>query len=282
MPPNLFSLLIGNQIEFLIWYEIGSQDSKSVKRAQDIICKRLQFATGARLFEPEPAKKGNSNTGVNLKTITQMAEKSAEILDCSQELLESLHELLGRIESLKPQDPGVLKNLSERIFHLFQTDFGEFSKMSPSFHRAISHSEEFAWYYQKEQFHNRRDVGNCTRSDKLSNQERCGIFSTARCSSSHSISHNPRLLLQHFLIIPTSSSKRQLLCHWPFCRLQSLCSVATLKSHLSSFEWVFRSPNRVWDTFAIWFIERVLLAPQGALVVIAFLITPTSSSDIFS
>ena len=132
--------------------KLGSQDSKSVKRAQDIICKRLQFATGARLFEPEPAKKGNSNTGVNLKTITQMAEKSAEILDCSQELLESLHELLGRIESLKPQDPVVLKNLSERIFHLFQTDFGEFSKMSPSFHRAISHSEEFAQYYQKEGF----------------------------------------------------------------------------------------------------------------------------------
>ena len=46
----------------------------------------------------------------------------------------------------------VVKNLSERIFHLFQTDFGEFSKMSPSFHRAISHSEEFAQYYQKEGF----------------------------------------------------------------------------------------------------------------------------------
>ena len=28
------------------------------------------------------------------------------------------------------------------------------------------------------------------------------IFSTARCSSSHSISHNPLLLLPHFLIIP--------------------------------------------------------------------------------
>ena len=30
------------------------------------------------------------------------------------------------------------------------------------------------------------------------------------------------------------------------------------------------------------YIKHVLLAPQGALVVIAFLITPASSSDIFS
>ena len=130
----------------------GSKDAKSVKISQDIICERLRLATGARLFEPEPAKKGNSNTGVNLKIITQMAEKTAKILDCSQDLLESVHELLGRIESLNPQEPGVLKNLSEKVFNLYQTDFGEFSNMSPSFHRAIAHSEEFAQYYQSEGF----------------------------------------------------------------------------------------------------------------------------------
>ena len=79
-------------------------------------------------------------------------KKTAEILDCSQDLLESLHELLGRIESLKFQDPRVLKNLSERVFNLYQTDFGQFSKMNPSFHRAIAHSEEFAQYYQSEGF----------------------------------------------------------------------------------------------------------------------------------
>ena len=63
-----------------------------------------------------------------------------------------VHELLGRIESLKFQDPRVLKNLSERVFNLYQTDFGQFSKMNPSFHRAIAHSEEFAQYYQSEGF----------------------------------------------------------------------------------------------------------------------------------
>ena len=39
---------------------------------------------------------------------------------------------------------------------------------------------------------------------------RIEIFSTARCSSSQFISHNPHLLLPYFLIISTSSSKRQL------------------------------------------------------------------------
>ena len=46
----------------------------------------------------------------------------------------------------------MLKNLSERVFNLYQTDFGQFSKMNPSFHRAIAHSEEFAQYYQSEGF----------------------------------------------------------------------------------------------------------------------------------
>ena len=58
---------------------------------------------------------------------------------------------------------------------------------------------------------------------------RLKIFSTARCSSSHSISHNPHLLLQHFLITPASSSKRQLLCHWHFCRQPSQCSIGIIR-----------------------------------------------------
>ena len=58
------------------------KDMKTVKESQDIICERLRLATGARLFEPEPEKKGNSNTGENLKLITQFPEKTAQILDC--------------------------------------------------------------------------------------------------------------------------------------------------------------------------------------------------------
>ena len=108
------------------------------------------MATGARLFEPEPEKKGN--TGANLKLITQYAEKTAQILDCSEELLVLLHELLGMIESINAQDADVMETLSKRIFHLFQQDFGQFSQLSPSFHRALAHSAEFARYYQDQGF----------------------------------------------------------------------------------------------------------------------------------
>merc|ERR1712013_453012 len=48
----------------------------------------------------------------------------------------------------------------------------------------------------------------CNLCKKVSHVFFVCFVSTARCSSSHSISHNPHLLLQHFLIIPTSSSKR--------------------------------------------------------------------------
>ena len=46
----------------------------------------------------------------------------------------------------------VFKMCPKKFFHLYQTDFGEFSNMSPSFHRATAHSEEFAQYYQSEGF----------------------------------------------------------------------------------------------------------------------------------
>ena len=38
------------------------------------------------------------------------------MLDCSEELLSVLHELLGMIESTKAQDPEVMESLSKRIF----------------------------------------------------------------------------------------------------------------------------------------------------------------------
>ena len=98
----------------------------TVKASQDIICENLRIATGARLFEPEPEKKGNPNTGKNLRLITQFPEKTAQILDCSEELLFLLDELLGMIESLKSQDADVMEILSKRVFDLFQKDFGEY------------------------------------------------------------------------------------------------------------------------------------------------------------
>ena len=127
-------------------------NAATVKAAQTVICEKIRLATGARLFEPEPEKKGNSNTGANLKLITQYAEKTAQILDCSEELLVLLHELLGMIESINAQDADVMETLSKRIFHLFQQDFGQFSQLSPSFHRALAHSAEFARYYQDQGF----------------------------------------------------------------------------------------------------------------------------------
>ena len=76
----------------------------------------------------------------------------ADILDCSEELLFLTHELLGMIESVKEQDPKVMEILSKRIFELFQEDFGQYSQLSPSFHRALVHSSEFAQYYQAQGF----------------------------------------------------------------------------------------------------------------------------------
>ena len=130
----------------------GQKDTASVKSSQDVICERLRLETGARLFEPEPEKKGNSNTGANLKLITELPERVADILDCSEELLFLTHELLGMIESVKEQDPKVMEILSKRIFELFQEDFGQYSQLSPSFHRALVHSSEFAQYYQAQGF----------------------------------------------------------------------------------------------------------------------------------
>ena len=130
----------------------GLKTTSAVKSSQDFICERLRLETGARLFEPEPEKKGNSNTGENLKLITQFPEKVADILDCSQELLFLTHELLGMIESIEEQDTKVMESLSGRIFQLFQQDFGQYSTLSPSFHRALVHFAEFARYYQAQGF----------------------------------------------------------------------------------------------------------------------------------
>lgn len=130
----------------------GKKDKNSLKESQEVICEKLREVTGARLFEPEPAKKGNSNTGENLKLITKYPQKTASILDCSEELLFVMHEILGMLESTKQQNVSQMTILTERAFFLFKEDFGEYSQMSPSMHRALQHSVEFMIDYQDQGF----------------------------------------------------------------------------------------------------------------------------------
>ena len=74
-------------------------ENKSAKDALKEICVEIRKETGATLFVPEPEKKGNSNTGVNLKTVTKESHKTASILKCSTELLDKLDRLLEIVES---------------------------------------------------------------------------------------------------------------------------------------------------------------------------------------
>ena len=87
-----------------------------------------------------------------MKLITKFAEKTAPILDCSVELLVLVDELLGMIEGIDKQDPDVMEILAGRIFELFQLDYGQYSQLSPSFHRALVHAADFARLYQSEGF----------------------------------------------------------------------------------------------------------------------------------
>ena len=63
-----------------------------------------------------------------------------------------MHEILGMLESTKKQDVNQLRILAERAFFLFKQDFGDFSQMSPSLHRALQHSVEFMVGYQEQGF----------------------------------------------------------------------------------------------------------------------------------
>lgn len=155
------------------------KDKKSLKASQDIICEKLREVTGARLFEPEPAKKGNSNTGENLKLITKFPEKTASILDCSEELLFIMHEILGMLESTKKQNVNQLKTLSERAFLLFKEDYGDYSAMSPSLHRTLQHSVEFMADYQDLGFAV-GELSETAQGSRLKNLVTFGVYSQNR------------------------------------------------------------------------------------------------------
>ena len=115
-------------------------------------CAEIVVCVFVYVFPSLPAKKGNSDTGEHLKLIIKYPEKTASILDCSEELLFIMHELLGMLESTKQQDVNQLKMLAERALFLFKQDFGDYSQMSPSLHRALQHSVEFMADYQDQGF----------------------------------------------------------------------------------------------------------------------------------
>ena len=75
------------------------------------------------------------------KIVTKYPSKAAPILDCSEELLFVTHEVLGQLESTDEQNVKEFEQLSERAFSLFKKDFGEYSQISPSFHRALRHGD---------------------------------------------------------------------------------------------------------------------------------------------
>ena len=56
------------------------------------------------------------------------------------------------LESLETQNADELEEMGKQVFELFKHDFGEFSKLSPSFHRAVAHSGEVARYFQAQGF----------------------------------------------------------------------------------------------------------------------------------
>ena len=56
------------------------------------------------------------------------------------------------LESLESQNADELEEMGKQVFELFQHDFGEFSQLSPSFHRAVAHSGEVARYFQAQGF----------------------------------------------------------------------------------------------------------------------------------
>jgi hypothetical protein len=127
---------------------------KNIKTKQSVdeclkeICREIKEETGARLFEPEPEKQGNSNIGPNLKIVLRESEKTAQILDCHPLLLQYLQEILGMVESLTTQDPEAVEQLCRTVYSMYQDAYGAFSGISPSLHRLLQHTVLYMLHYQ--------------------------------------------------------------------------------------------------------------------------------------
>jgi hypothetical protein len=111
----------------------GNKMKDSQNKSKHILCRKVREATGARLFEVDAAVAGNSNTGENLKQLTKHPELVANILDCSEDLIHSMHELLAGIESTEMQDVNVHEHLAEHVFNIFKEEFGEYSNITHHF-----------------------------------------------------------------------------------------------------------------------------------------------------
>ena len=59
---------------------------------------------------------GNSITGVNMKIVLDESSVTHEILDCSEEFLITLKQLLDRVESLEMQQPQLIEFLGEKTY----------------------------------------------------------------------------------------------------------------------------------------------------------------------
>ena len=84
---------------------------------------------------------GNSNTGVNMKIVLD------EILDCTEEFLVTLKQLLDRVESLEMQQPQFIEFLCEKTYFLFMKEFGDHKS---KFHMIIYHFIEFLDFFQSQ------------------------------------------------------------------------------------------------------------------------------------
>ena len=93
---------------------------------------------------------GNSNTGVNMKIVLDESSVTHEILDCSEEFLVTLKQLVNRVESLEMQQPQFIEFLCEKTYFLFMKEFGDHYSISPSFHRVLYHFTEFLDFFQSQ------------------------------------------------------------------------------------------------------------------------------------
>ena len=88
-----------------------------------------------------------------LAKVTANFMTSSDIMDCSEELLVTYHDLFGMIASIDMQNLNNVESVCKKADHLFNTEFGIYGcKISPSLHRALQHTKLYMDFYQKQGF----------------------------------------------------------------------------------------------------------------------------------
>ena len=85
-----------------------------------------------------------------MKIILDESTATHEILDCSEEFLVTLKQLVNRVESLEMQQPQFIEFLCEKTYFLFMKEFGDHHAKSTSFHRVIYQFTEFLDFFQSQ------------------------------------------------------------------------------------------------------------------------------------